>query len=193
MIFVYGDSHGEFSFKNLRLPHVLRVEYSKTMHGIGKSRVIPKFDAREHTPESTLCFVFGEVDCRCHIKRQKDAGRDEDEIVRELVNGYFNTILQSIITFKKIVIVGVIPPARYKDFPHDGEWPVLGTDEERVRFTSKVNGLIEQISNQNNLIYFNPYDYYTREDGTFKYEFSDDILHLKNNSVFLERFISAVS
>ena len=121
---------------------MLRVEYSKTMHGVGKSRVIPKFDAREHTPESIICFVFGEVDCRCHIKRQKDTGRDEDEIVRELVQRYFAVILRSISSFKKIVVVGVIPPARYKDFPHDGEWPVLGTDEERVRFTRKVNKLM---------------------------------------------------
>jgi hypothetical protein len=192
MIYIYGDSHGEFCFKNLRLPHVLRCEYSKTMHGVGKSRVIPKFDAREHSSDSIICFVFGEVDCRCHIKRQKDVGRDEDDIIMELVHSYFNTILQSIDTFKKIVIVGVIPPARYKDFPHDGPLPVLGTDEERVRFTGKVNGLMEELSKQNNFIYFNPHGYYTRDDGTFRYEFSDDILHLKDNAVFLERFVDSV-
>ena len=41
----------------------------------------------------------------------------------------------------------------------------------------------------NNYIYFNPYSYYERDDGTLKHELSDTRVHLGNNSVFLEKFI----
>ena len=40
-----------------------------------------------------------------------------------------------------------------------------------------------------NYIYFNPYSYYERPDGTLKSEFSDSNVHLGNNSVFLEQFM----
>ena len=64
----------------------------------------------------------------------------------------------------------------------------IGSDEDRVRFTNKMNILLEELSNKNNYIYFNPYSYYTTPDGTLKYEFSDGKVHLGENTFFLERF-----
>ena len=69
------------------------------------------------------------------------------------------------------------------------EFPFVGKDEDRVRYTNKVNKLFEELSNKNGYIYFNPYLYYTRPDGTLKHEFSDSIVHLRNNNFFLESFM----
>lgn len=94
----------------------------------------------------------------------------------------------------KIIIVGVIPPTQQNDYeilfgPILHEFPFMGSDEDRVRYTFKVNKLLEELSNKNNFIYFNPYNYYTRDNGTFKFEFSDNNVHLRDNVYFLERFI----
>ena len=48
---------------------------------------------------------------------------------------------------------------------------------------------VKELSNKNGYIYFNPYYYYTRENGTFKHELSDSNVHLGDNSFFLEKFI----
>ena len=193
MIYIYGDSHGMFSFKKLNIPHRNYSEISVTMHRIGRDNQIINFNNIEHNNESIICLVYGEVDCRCHIQRQIDIGRSEDDVIYELVNNYFNTIKTNINIYKKIIIVGVIPPTQKNDYetihgPILSDFPFVGTDEDRVKYTIKVNKLIEELCNKNEYIYFNPYYYYTREDGMLKHELSDSTVHLGDNTFFLEKF-----
>lgn len=137
------------------------------------------------------------MDCRCHIQRQINLGFDEDSVINELVNSYFKTIKNNITNIEddiKIIIIGVIPPTKQDDYeiingPVLHEFPFVGSDENRVRYTNKVNELLKELSIVNNYIYFNPYSYYEREDGTLKYELSNSIVHLGDNSFFLEKFI----
>jgi len=194
MIHIYGDSHGEFSFKELSLEHRNHREYSITMFRIGRDNIIINYDIHELNSNDILVFVYGEVDCRCHIKRQMDLGRNEDDIICELIDNYFITIKNSLLNRPfNIIIVGVIPPTKRSDFesvnpPITNGFPFVGSDEELVRFTQKVNTKLEEMATKNNYFYFNPYSYYTRSDGTLKYELSDKIIHIGNNSVFLEQF-----
>jgi len=115
-------------------------------------------------------------------------------IIHELVNHYFNTIKQNTDHLDAtVIIVGVIPPTRQEDYeilhgPILHEFPFVGSDEDRVRFTNKVNLLLEEYSKIHHCIYFNPYSYYARPDGTLKHELSDTNVHLGNNSYFLECF-----
>jgi hypothetical protein len=195
MIYIYGDSHGMFSFKNLNIPYIDYHENSITMHRIGRDNKIIHFNNTQHDSNSIICLVYGEVDCRCHIQRQIDIGRNEDDVIYELVVNYFNTIKSNINIYKKIIIVGIIPPTKKSDCeningPMLGEVAFVGTDEDRSKYTIKVNKLIEELCNKNGYIYFNPYYYYTRpEDGTLKYELSDKTVHLGDNTFFLEKFI----
>ena len=96
------------------------------------------------------------------------------------------TIKNNIINIDaKIIIVAVIPPTKKYDY----DLPFVGSDECRVRYTNKVNKLLEELSIINNYIYFNPYSYYERPDGTLKHELSDSTIHLGNNLFLLEKFI----
>jgi len=201
MIHIYGDSHAEFSFTGLSLEHQNHKEYSITMFRIGRDNTVINFNIHELNTNDILVFVYGEVDCRCHIKRQINLGRNEDEIIFELVEKYIQTIKNSLNGGSfKIIIVGVIPPTKQDDCesingPIQHDFPFVGSDEERVCFTQKVNHLFEQFASQNDFIYFNPYDYYTRPDGTFKFELSDSRVHIGNNhtSHFLEQFVNLLS
>jgi hypothetical protein len=197
MIFIYGDSHARFSFKNLNLECINRQCDNITMFRIGRDNIIINFNKEEHDDDSILCFTYGEIDCRCHIQRQINNGRNEDDIIHELVNKYFETIKNNVNKYKKIIIVGIIPPTRQCDYenihgPILHEYPFVGTNEDRVRYTKKTNETIQKLCQEYDYIYFNPYYFYTRDDGTLKYELSDSCVHLGYNSFFLEKFIETI-
>lgn len=200
MIYIYGDSHARFSFMNLAIPFYDKCEYSVTMYRIGRDNQIVNFNHWEHDWNSIICIVYGEIDCRCHVQRQIDLGKNEDDVIHELVENYFKTVKNNVSVYKKIIIVGIIPPTKQEDYestcgsiPDDHPYPFVGTDIDRVRYTSKVNNLIQEFCKIHDFVYFNPYQYYTREDGTFKHEYSDTIVHLKDNVYFLEKFVELYS
>ena len=203
MIYIYGGSHAEYSFRNLELSHTNLREYGITMHRIGRDNIIVNFNKNEVLQNNNiLIFVYGETDCRCHIQRQINLGNDEDTVIEKLVTNYFTTLKNNVIKDNlynfKVIIVGVIPPV--KQCEHDASrgplpdkfpFPFVGSDEDRVRFTNKVNKLLEELSNNNGYIYFNPYaKHYTRPCGTLKFELSDGCVHLANNTFFLDEFIA---
>ena len=99
--------------------------------------------------------------------------------------------------YKKIIIVGVIPTREVLEFEAvNGKithaFPFEGTDEERVRYTKKVNQKLEELSKIHDFIYFNPYEYYTRENGCLKGEMSDNNSHLGDNTYFLQEFVKLI-
>ena len=90
MIYLYGDSHALFSFNNLNLEHINLYCSSITMNRIGRDNII--INLKDSDENSVICLVYGEVDCRCHIQKQINIGRNEDEIIHELVEKYFLSI-----------------------------------------------------------------------------------------------------
>ena len=195
MIHIFGDSHAHFSFRNLKLVYNDLFCSAITMFRIGRDNNIINFKKNTINKGDMIVLSYGEVDCRCHIKRQINLGKEENMVIEELVETYFNSIKDNIDMDVKVVIVGVIPPTKQSDYetihgPIQHEFPFIGSDEERARYTNKVNKLLEYHSNRNNYYYFNPYSFYTREDGTLKHELSDNLVHIGNNTFFLEEFIS---
>ena len=197
MLLIYGDSHGEFSFKNLNVEHDNCITYSVTMHRIGRDKIFPKHVPEMINDDNIFCFVYGEVDCRCHIGKQVLLGRNEDDIIGELTDAYVDTIKRVITSYKKIIIVGVIPPTSQEEYenqygPITHEFPFVGTDIDRLRYTNKVNEQLKSLCELNGFQYFSCYDYCVRSDGLLDKDHSDGNSHLGNNSIFLEKFLNAL-
>jgi hypothetical protein len=199
MIFTYGDSHANRNFLNAQINKQIidKHQSSVTMFRIGRDNIIINFDKNDHNDSSILCFNYGEVDCRCHIKRQINLGKNEDDIINDLVENYFITINNNIKYYKKIIIVAIIPPTKkielesiHGEITH--EFPFVGTDDERVRYTEKMNNLLKIYCNKYNFVYFDPFYFYKRDDGTIKFELTDTIGHLLDNSFFLEEFMKII-
>lgn len=194
MIFLYGDSHAHNHFKNLYLPFVDKHQNSITMFRIGRDNKIIHFNKRDHDSNSIICLCYGEVDCRCHIQRQINLGRAENDVIYELVSKYFNTIRNNIGIYKKIIIVAVIPPTEKEEYekingPITHAFPFVGSDADRVRYTYKMNQLLELFCNKYGMYFFNPFSYYTRDNGCLKHELSDGNVHIAHNYYFLEKFV----
>jgi hypothetical protein len=190
MLYIFGDSHALFSFKNLLIPHQNRQQHSITMHRIGRDNHIINYTPDIDLSENNIVLCYGEVDCRCHIGKQILLGRKEDDIIEELIFLYFKTISQ--ISKARKIIIGVIPPVSKEEHdkthgPITHEFPFVGSDEDRIRYTQKVNEKLKDYSLKNDYIYFNPYEYYTK-DNILNPVFSDKTIHLIHNSYFLEEF-----
>jgi hypothetical protein len=97
----------------------------------------------------------------------------------------------------KIIIIGIIPPTLQYDYEIQNgpktHHPFEGSDENRVRFTIKMNKLLKEYCHKYSFIYFNPYSYYTKENGTLKYELSDKTVHFGDNKYFLEKIYELVN
>lgn len=194
MIYLYGDSHANKGFQHLPVPFHNRHCNSITMFRIGRDNMIINHNPQEVTEKDTVLLVYGEVDCRCHIQRQIDAGREEDNVICELIANYFRTIRNNIHPQAKVVIVSIIPPTKQNEYeslhgPITHEFPFVGTDEARTRYTKKMNLLLEQNAKQNGYYFFSPYAHCTRHDGTLCFEMSDTCGHLKDATPLLEQFV----
>jgi hypothetical protein len=195
MIYIYGDSHASFCFNRLPLEHENCYCSSITMFRIGRDNIIINFNKDIIKSNDTIVLVYGEIDCRCHIQRQINLGINEDDIIHDLVNKYFQTIQHNTKDMNiNIIIVGVVPPTKKEDYEKFNgevthEFPFIGMNEDRVRYTYKVNKLLEELSIQNKYLYFNPYDYYTNVDGTLNHELSDTFNHILYNTHILDKFV----
>jgi len=193
MIYIYGDSHAHDCFKNLKIPFIDLHLSNKTMHSIGRDKIIVNYDRSHHTDDSIIILSYGEIDCRCHIQKQINIGFDEDIIINTLVYNYFEAIKYNLNKYKLVIIVAVIPPTEKDAYekingPITHNHPFVGSDEDRARYTKKVNEKIEEFCRDNKYIYFDPYEYYRQENGCLKYEYSDNTVHLKDTDHFLKEF-----
>lgn len=159
MIHIYGDKYANRSFKNLKLPYNDFHASSITMFRIGRDNIIINFRKNMINNGDIVVMVYGEVDCRCHIQRQVNLGKNEDDVINELVTKYFNTIKNNTIDLDvKIIIVGIIPTTKQYEYesihgPILHAFPFVGSDENRVIYTNKVNKLLEEFANKNNYIF----------------------------------------
>jgi hypothetical protein len=136
------------------------------------------------------------VDARANIGKQVYYGRNHIKVCNELVDSYFLTIKHLIKKYKAIIIIAIPPPTRKDEHAEcklhteitGGPLPFIGTDSDRVIYTRYMNTLLEKACKAYGYIFFNPFDSYTREDGTLNYELSDKCIHIGKNNVFLEKF-----
>ena len=193
-VHIYGDSHAHYSFKDLSLPYVDYHKESVTMFRIGRDRTLLNYHKYDINPQDTIVVSYGEIDCRCHIQRQIKKGRQEDDVIHELVHSYVDALKHNLGDHKKVVLVAVIPTTRQQDYervygPTKTKEMFEGVDADRSRYTKKVNVWLERLAQASGYVFFNGYDYCTRPDGTLNHEMSDTSIHLNENIPFLEQFV----
>lgn len=193
---IYGDSHAMMAFRNLKISHRNLFQYSRTMYRIGRDNTIINFNEEHLSRDRVFCFGYGEVDVRGHIGKQVHYGRHHENVCKELVDAYFSTIQSNIKEYKAIIILAISPPTSSVD--HEpckihteitgGPIPFIGTDWARMIYRTRMNELLEEGCKKYGYHFFNPYDFYTREDGTLKYEMSDNCIHIGKNQHILDEF-----
>jgi|694.fasta_scaffold151071_3 hypothetical protein len=194
MIYIYGDSHASFCFSKMQMSKIIKSVAGVTMHRIGRDGKVPYFDSSNHTIQTILCFMYGEVDCRCHICTQIDVGREEDDIIHTLVDNYMNTIRSIVGLHSKIVVVGVPPPVGHieSDRLVESDFPFVGLNMDRVRYTEKVNRLLANKCSEFSYLFFAPYSFYTDNSGCLIRMYSDGGVHIRDSTHFIQSFLNDV-
>lgn len=151
-----------------------------TMHRFGLSNFtglnIPNLDLFKN---QILIFVFGEIDLRCHIGKQRDLNeRNLDEIIETLAVNYINAIFLNQIRYmpRLSIVYSVTQPT---DICFNPDFPFYGGIEERVMISRKLNAKLAELCTVVNIEFLDVYDEYANPDGTLNVNYSDDCVHIR--------------
>jgi hypothetical protein len=183
-IYCLGDSHAGtlsgFSDKISTIPIGPTTMHRVGTRGLGEYLEL-FFSTGEVTNEGLWVMAFGEIDVRCHINKQiTEEGRDEDEVIETLVNNYI-TYIKTV--HSDIAVMSVVPPVKFYSGTFDESinnpnYPFVGADEDRARYTLKLNNLLIQKCSEENFIYIDVYSHYKDEEGFLIKELSDNEVHI---------------
>lgn len=103
-----------------------------------------------------------------------------------MVSNYFNTIYNNIKKYKKIIIGSITPPInkdKYESIhgPITHEFPMLGTDDERVLYTRLMNNKLNEYCIKFNYTFLDTYSHYSDENGLLIFDKSDTNCHIIDN------------
>lgn len=195
MIHTFGDSHssniisGWKDCKNIISHHIGPV----LCYSFGKEKLnrldISKYNIQDN---DTIIFCFGEIDCRCHIKKYIFVESSYKEIINNIIKNYIDAIKINVITCKKklknICIYNIVPPVSKINTPENKEYPYLGSDEERKEYILYFNEILKLKCNENNFVFFDIYSYYIDKNGFLNKQLSDGNVHIYNG-LYLQKFI----
>ena len=186
-IYSIGDSHSILYDKSELVENYFWLG-GMTMHRVG-TRFI-NFSGVECDPlgcgkevksvptDGIVLACFGEIDVRHHVFKQVCLGRNEDEILCTLVSNYIILLKLNSIKYKYIGCPSLVPVRKNYN---NQETPVSGSDEDRLRYTLKLNHLLHLELPKHGFYFMNLYPYYSTPDG---YLIDDD--NYRDNSVHLK-------
>lgn len=181
-IHVFGDSHtGAFTI----IPGcVKRWLGSITMHRVGRDKLnFLNLMDQSVFDDQIAVFVFGEIDVRMHIGKQRDETKRElDEIIDILATNYINTILLNRSLYNNLlcIVYSVTPPTEFT-IPNAKQSFFYGTLEDRVIITKKLNQKLSELCAKNDIPFLDVYEDYANPDGTLNVSLSDGSVHINGN------------
>jgi hypothetical protein len=193
MFLIIGDSHCgdawvdvEKMSKNIKRHWVGPVLCNTIGKDLNKINV-KKFNLKKG---DYLCFCFGEIDCRCHIYNQcNKQNKHYKIIIDELVHNYFNALNhhKKLLDDVKICVYNIPPPIKKNDCTqHNKEFPFVGSDEDRKKYSLYFNECLKKYCEINNFLFFDIYDIHKDKDGFLRNDLSDRIVHIKNPKYIIE-------
>ena len=200
-VFIIGDSHANWGFSNMgqlgylfayndeiKIPFHIHWTPSVTMQEVNQHGLnIAHYGVREN---DIAVFVFGEVDVRYNIGRQRDHDhRDLNEILDSLVVNYIRVVSNNKKHYNIVycIVMEVMPPSAY----YYAQAPFYGTIEDRVYITHELNKKLRHACEANNILFLPLHDIYANADGSFNLALSDGGVHinLKHNFHLRRRLV----
>jgi hypothetical protein len=196
-IHTFGDSHCSHGWDKVNIPNVkINIHYlgGRLMYTFGENKfLILNISDKNYNVKETdyVCFCFGEIDCRCHLDKYKE---DYFCVIERLVKNYIDAITINIEQFKEVtpIIYNVLPTFKILNtsITKENQYPHLGTNEERKKYTIYMNSCLKKKCQEFGYIYFDVYNQYCSNDGFLKKELSNNV-HI-DDPVFLEEFIRGI-
>ena len=184
-IYCIGDSHANTL---CGAPNTLSIAFGpNTMHHVGKYGIEDMLNYLYNTKEvikeelfsedGLLILAYGEIDVRCHINKQIiEKQREEDEVIKTLIDNYINQLK---LVSTNVGVLSIVPPIRfYSEIYFNINYPFVGSDLDRNRYTQKLNEYLYQRCVEENIVYIDVYNPYKDEEGFLIKELSDGNVHI---------------
>jgi hypothetical protein len=222
-IHILGDSHAPFCFReglilsinflqkmerfelpvtiykrDLKIPFIIHWLGPITMHRVGRDGLqflnVKNFNVQEN---DIVVFVFGEIDVRCHIGKQRDIKKRKlKEIIDILATKYIETIKENQKQFDELtcVICCIIPPIDGLG-RNNPEYPFYGELSDRITIARCLNKKLQELCIKNNLLFLDFYDLYADFQGSLNVLFADPIIHIDSiyNRAIKQKLIELVA
>jgi hypothetical protein len=90
-------------------------------------------------------------------------------------------------------VMSIVPAIRYFGGNYDPsrfqeQYPVIGPDEDRLRYVLKLNKMLKTKCEENEMIYVDVHSLYCDEDGYLIKELSDGEVHITNRDRLINFF-----
>jgi len=186
-IHTIGDSHSYNGWNNIS-----RVSNHhlgpKLAFSIGRDGLdLSTFNIKEG---DIVVFSFGEIDCRCHIHKYISDTKDYKQVIDSIIEAYIKKINEAVSSFKniKVVLYNIVPPIEKYNTEENPEYPYLGSDQDRKKYSLYYNEKLIQKCKENNYIFFDIYHHYADSNGYLKKSLSDGNVHIRDGT-YIKEFI----
>jgi hypothetical protein len=193
--YIFGDSQAFYNFNNLcfdgvTLTHVNCWKSGSSISSVVKTNNIPNYKSDYLDPNNAFLFCYGENQLNIYINEESESGKNEDDIIQDLVNQFFSVVTNTITTCRKIIVMALIPPTEFEFTTTKFREPTTLTNayEERVRYQQKMNQSLNNKCSEIGALFFHPFSSYTNDNGCLKNEFIKSNVHINNNKPILKAF-----
>jgi len=137
-------------------------------------------------------FCVGEIDIRCLFYKQiYELDREEDSVIEILINDYVSNLQK--LNHSKIILCTVVAPAKTQGFEIqqqntiNSQYPFIGSDTDRNRWTFKINQYLKQICEYKNIKYIDIYNLFKDSYGFLDHKYIDaDMIHVSKNDKIVD-------
>lgn len=194
MIYTFGDSHARIPWEQISNININSLG-PRLMYTFGRQRT-KLIDLSNHkiSDNDTLIFCFGEIDCRCHIYKYDRWFSNYKRMINKVSKSYIGAVKSVVAHLAdvkvNVCVYNVVPPMKKKYVTDKYEYPFLGSDALRRRYTLYMNECLEILCKENHLIYFDIYEEYSTQDGYLELSLSDGICHINDPKYIVKQIES---
>ena len=195
-IHTFGDSHcvaGWINIPGVKIHHIGPM----LAHSFGnKPNKLHRLRKSGVTNDDVVVFCFGEIDCRCHVKKHISKERSYESVIDEIVANYLLAIQSKtkLLPGLKVCVYNIAPAVHKETAREFSQHPYVGTDEERRTYVEYFNACLRQRCPEFGFVFFDIYDQCVDEEGFLLQEISDHVCHVVDETIiggFLKKVLSA--
>lgn len=178
----FGDSHSRNPWDQIPAVTVHHIG-PLLCHSFGRDGSA-LLDVRNHGVHGgdVVCFCFGEIDCRCHVKNHCSSERSYKYVIDDIVSRYMDAIKENTEHFKQprltVCVFNVVPPPRRHTATENLDYPFVGSDDERVVFVKYFNACLSDACTLHGFTFFDIYSHYCDDEGFLLEKASDGHVHV---------------
>jgi hypothetical protein len=192
-IYTIGDSHsvsGWYKIPNVSWNHLGPI----LAFSIGRDKNLRiKIERFNFKMGDTVVFSFGEIDCRCHVFKycvdgNQNTSKTYKQIIFTIVSNYISAIKEIMRNYLYIrtCIYSIVPPIHINDgYSINEEFPFLGSDEQRLAYTSYFNELLSIFCFEYGFTFIDIQEAASNSDGFLNAELSDGSIHIGNPNIII--------